>query len=213
MDAASVFSDIYARDAWSGGSGPGSTPAFCGPLVDWLVAYCNAQNVGSIVDLGCGDCQWMPQVVGKIKSRYLGVDCVLDVVRANKMRFLTDMDFMWGHFDADPAFIPRADLYWMKDVLQHWPDDEIVSFLDRFFAAKPGARLLVCNCADQKASPRILDLRWRFHPLSGTMEPLSRYSPERLFAWNGKHVYRLRCAGHQRAGSFLPDRTSDTPSI
>jgi hypothetical protein len=200
MDAASVFTDIYARDAWTGGSGPGSDPKFCEPLVDWLSQYIHRERVDWIVDLGCGDCQWMPEVVMRTLTRYIGIDCVLDVIHANKQRGHVALEFRWDQFATDPAAIPDADLYWCKDVLQHWTDAEIVSFLDRFFAAKPGARLLVCNCAGQTQSPRTLDQRWHFAPLSGTMEPLSRYSPERLFSWNGKHVYRVFCAGHQRSG-------------
>lgn len=212
MDAPSVFSNIYATDAWGSGSGPGSTPKFCRPLVDWLSRWIVRNRIDSIVDLGCGDCQWMPEVAMTTLSEYTGVDVVLDVIHANKSRHGAWAHFLWDDFRTDPAGLPEGDLYWAKDVLQHWPDDEIVSWLDRFFAAKPDATLLVCNCSHQATTPRVLDSRWHFAPLSGSLPPLCDYSPQMLFQWSTKTVHRLFPAGHHRSGSALRAPTSDAPA-
>jgi hypothetical protein len=91
--------------------------------------------------------------------------------------------------------------------LQHWPDEVVVDWLDRFFAVHPLARLLVCNCSNQTATPRRLDRRWHFAPLSGSLPPLRDYAPEVLFQWSGKAVYRL----HARSPSLRPE-ISDGPA-
>lgn len=195
MDATRVFSEIYRTDAWNGGSGPGSTPEFCRPLVEWLAAYVDQNGVRSVVDFGCGDFQWMPEVLDRTGVSYVGLDVVPGLIASHRSRFTR---WRFGVLDAstaDAETIPHADLYWAKDVLQHWPDDVIVAFLDRFFAARPRARLVVCNCTGQRPGPRVLDSRWHFAPLDGERHPLAAYRPEHAFAFAGKRVYRL----HQRS--------------
>lgn len=195
MDAARVFSEIYAADAWSGGSGPGSTPDFCRPLVEWLVAFVDSTGIESVVDFGCGDFQWMPEVLVRTGVRYLGLDVVPSLVESHRARFRRWPFQVADASTLDPRELPDADLYWAKDVLQHWPDDAIVAFLDRFFAARPAARLVVCNCRGQRPGPRRLDRRWHFAPLDADREPLAAWSPRELFAWGGKAVHLL----HQRS--------------
>jgi hypothetical protein len=206
MDAQAVFSGFYARDAWNGGSGPGSAREFCEPLVSFLRGLVIDEGIGSICDIGCGDLQWMPDVAGIPGMEYTGIDVVPAVIAANRERF------RWGRFiradlTRDLDWYPRADLYWMKDVLQHWPDEIVVDWLDRFFAVHPLARLLVCNCSHQTTTPRALDRKWHFAPLSGSLPPLRDYAPEVLFEWSGKTVYRL----HARSPSLRPEM-SDVPA-
>lgn len=190
-----MFSEIYASDAWGGGSGPGSTPEFCRPLVEWLVDYVNQNGVRSAVDFGCGDFQWMPAVLDRTGIDYLGLDVVPSLIESHRARHPRWSFEVLDASTLDPRELPDADLYWAKDVLQHWPDEAIVRFLDRFFAARPAARLVVCNCMGQRPGPRQLDRRWHFAPLDGDREPLAAYRPAPLFAWGGKAVHLL----HQRS--------------
>lgn len=190
-----TFEEIYAKDAWAGGSGPGSDAGFCRPLVSFLAPYLRDHRVRSLVDLGCGDMRWMPHLVAAAGlERYVGLEVVPALVARHRIAFDPAV-FTFHELDvsaADPAWLPEGDCYWAKDVLQHWPDDAIVRFLDSFFAARPGARLLVANCSHQRQGPRRLDDRHRFAPLHGDHDPLRRFSPETLFDWGGKIVYRLR---------------------
>lgn len=200
MDATSLFSGIYSEDRWNGGSGPGSTPAFCQPVAEFLAAYIRDNRIRSLVDLGCGDFQWMPTVLAETGVTYCGLDVVPAVIARHRAAW-PGRRFDVVDVSAAPAGeIPAADLYWSKDVLQHWPSQVVADFLDRFFAAKPEAHLLVCNCAGQPAGGRVLDDRWHFAPLDATQSPLADFGPELVFAWGGKHVYRL----HQRSASALP---------
>lgn len=206
MNASQLFSTIYREDRWNGGSGPGSDVAFCRPLAAWLAAYVNENGIGSVVDFGCGDFRWMPEVLDRTGVAYVGLDVVEGLVERHSQ---AHPRWSFATLDVSTAAaedIPRADLYWAKDALQHWPSDTITAFLDRFFAARPDARLVVCNCSDQGRDERTLDARWHFAPLSGTRPPLAAFSPELLFAWGGKHVYRLH---HRSAMIDLP--TSDRP--
>jgi len=191
MDSPRVFGAIYAGDRWTGGSGPGSRPDFCRPLVRWLARYIRDNRIRSIVDLGCGDFQWMPQVIAATGARYCGLDVYAPLVTRHRAAWPSHSFEVFDVSREDPAALPAADLYWAKDVLQHWPDGTIERFLDRFFGARPTARLVVCNCSGQAAAIRVLDDRWHFAPLDGARPPLLAFGPERLFRWGGKDVHRL----------------------
>jgi hypothetical protein len=206
MDAASVFSRIYQEDRWSGGSGPGSRPDFCRPVAAFLEGFIRERRIRSLVDIGCGDLQWMPEVVRRTGVTYTGLDVVPALIERHRAAWPAHR---FELLDATAGFAgwPEADLYWAKDVLQHWPDETIEAFLDGFFAARPGARLLVANCTGQGPGDRRLDDQWHFAPLDGDRRPLAQFSPRLVFAWVGKHVYAL----HQRSRSARP-RTSDVPS-
>lgn len=190
MDAPELFERIYQADAWNGGSGPGSRPAFCRPLARWLRGYLAAERIGSLVDLGCGDLQWMPEALAGTGVAYTGVDVVESLLEVHRRRLPAWTFVRLDVAAADPADLPEADLYFAKDVLQHWPSRSISTWLGRFFRARPAARLVVVNCSGQ-AGPRRLDSRYHFAPLSPTRSPLAAHRPDVLFEWRGKAVVRL----------------------
>lgn len=192
-DMEEAFSEIYAHDAWGGGSGPGSRPEACAPLVQFLQSYFAAHQVRSMVDLGCGDVQWVSALVrprnrGSAGVAYTGVDCVKALepkLRAKGLAF--------HHADvahADPATLPQGDVYLMKDVLQHWPSAKVEAWLRRFFRARPTAHLLVANCCDQRHDDRELPIGG-FVPLGAKCMPLALFAPQELFAWSTKALVRL----------------------
>lgn len=200
MDAPAVFAEIYKHDRWTGGSGPGSTAAFCRPLAQWLRGYLVQHQICSLVDLGCGDLQWMPAALAGLKVDYVGLDVVPQLLDAHRQRLPADR-FTFQVLDvatAPAGDIPAGELYWAKDVLQHWPSADVAAFLDRFFAARPNAHLVVVNCDGQTADDRPLDARWHFAPLAGDRPPLVAYHPAPLFRWQGKTVHRLH---HRSLGS------------
>src|SRR5437016_14293712 len=91
--AANPFSNIYASDAWTMGSGPGSLRAVNRPFIDFLTNFIHNNNVRSIVDFGCGDWQYMKSVDLSSVS-YLGLDVVDDVlVKSRKQYSRTNVAF------------------------------------------------------------------------------------------------------------------------
>lgn len=192
MDPA-IFETIYREDRWNGGSGPGSDLGFCRPLIAWLRSYIRERRIRSLVDLGCGDLQWMPDALAGLDVRYTGLDAVRHLIQAHRQRFSGWTFATVDVATCDPAALPLADLYWAKDVLQHWPDAAIVTFLDALFAARPRAHVVVANCSGQ-SGPRRLDPHWHFAPLSPHLDPLARFHPEPLMEWGGKTVVRLHAA-------------------
>lgn len=128
-DAASVFSTIYARTVWGGGSGAGSnierTAAYAG-LVQHLIA---TRAVRSIVDLGCGDWRFS-RYLDLTGVRYLGVDVVPSVIEANNAQFATD-DIRFELADVASFELTGFDLVLCKDVLQHLSNTNVLKVRGR----------------------------------------------------------------------------------
>lgn len=190
-DMEKVYSDIYARDRWGGGSGPGSAPLYCAPLADFLSEWLNLEGARSLCDLGCGDLQWMPSVVERTGVRYVGVDCVPDLIERHTRERAGDERYEFRYADVSQmTSYPDADVYFIKDVLQHWPTATVADWLQRFFAACPDARLLVVNCTGQPAHRSLQN--GGFSPLDGDKPPFADYEGKPLFAWATKRMYELR---------------------
>lgn len=189
-----IFTDIYEQNKWRGGSGPGSTPEFCRPLLKYMREYVTRYDIKSLCDLGCGDLQWIPELVRKHDIQYTGIDCVEHLISHHKKTY-TDSQFKFlckDISDMTSVEIPVADVYLFKDVLQHWPSDTIVTTLRHFFAAKPTAHVIAVNCNYQTSDMRRLDDEYTFAPLHGRYYPLRLFQPTELFQWNEKTLYRLR---------------------
>jgi hypothetical protein len=126
-DITDVFSQIYRDDIWvahesqGGQSGIGSTPEATRDLIAQLSAL--LENVGcrQLVDVGCGDFDWMKNLDGDFD--YLGIDVVPWLVEANndkyasaKRRFIC--------VDATREPIGPGDVALCREILFH------LSFLD-----------------------------------------------------------------------------------
>lgn len=128
VEAREAFSRIYTTNEWDGGSGQGSRPHATEAYRAVLDEAIGAADVGSVVDVGCGDWEFS-QLVDWSKISYLGLDVVPEVVAANRARFGGNRTrFEVQDVANDPA--PPADLLVCKDVLQHWPNDAIHRFVE-----------------------------------------------------------------------------------
>jgi len=194
----STFTQIYATDAWGKGSGAGSVPVHCLKWIEFMRKFIRAENVHSVVDLGCGDWQFSPYIYHDLNVEYVGYDVVKPVIEANKERWGPQgYDFRHLEFSTHVPEIHDAELYVIKDVLQHWSSARITAFLTEVLQSKTRLRyFLVCNCAEPEDWPEddIGDGGWR--PLFASRPPLSLFTPEVLFHFpslpNKKEVCLLR---------------------
>jgi hypothetical protein len=121
-DITDTFSQIYANDVWVGdalqdsASGAGSTKVATRELVVRLSAFLRDAGCRQLVDIGCGDFNWMRNVEGDFD--YLGIDIVPQLIDAhnasyanNKRRFLC--------MDATQSAIPSGDVALCREVLFH----------------------------------------------------------------------------------------------
>ena len=122
-DAASVFTRIYDRGVWGGGSGAGSniehTVLYAG-LVQYLLA---SKAVRSVVDLGCGDWRFS-RYIDFHGVDYLGVDIVPSVVTSNNAHYGAP-GIRFELADVASFALPECDLVLCKDVFQHLDNSSV----------------------------------------------------------------------------------------
>lgn len=104
-----IFADIYRTNSWNGVesmSGPGSGPTATLRIARAIVALVDQLGIRSVLDVGCGDGYWMPDLPG-----YVGIDVVpqaLDLARARHPDRV---------YRTEP--LGTFDLVFTRDVMQH----------------------------------------------------------------------------------------------
>jgi len=171
-----IFAEIYAADTWNGGSGTGSGEAASKPYREVLQQILSTGRVRSVVDIGCGDWQ-VGRLIDWASIDYTGMDVVPDVIAANEARF----NHRWMLADARNAELPDADLYILKDVLQHWTNAEIAAFMAKMRAG--GREMLITNTVTQLGAHALnadLPSAGDFRPLDIRLDPFSVKAHELL---------------------------------
>lgn len=191
-DAKRVFTQLHRDGAWGSGCGPGATLEYCAPLVEFLTQHFQQTAAKTLCDLGCGDCQWQPALIEKTGLAYIGIDCIDALIGQNAQRLGDKFRFVAADFAAATALhtLPAADVYLLKDVLQHWTSDDVHQFLFDLRAIAPAAEILVINCVHQDSDKRDIQLG-QFAPLHKTHYPLNQFVIDELFTFHSKTVYRI----------------------
>ncbi len=113
-----AFTHIYKENVWQDPetvSGGGSTLAFTEKVRNQLPEIMKELGVGSFLDAGCGDWNWMSKIdFGEITV--LACDIVPELIQANRQKHL-DVFFYTADFTVDP--LPHVDLILCRAVLFH----------------------------------------------------------------------------------------------
>jgi hypothetical protein len=123
-----IFDKIYREQAWNihsdeSVSGEGSTLTQTRTIAAALPDILRQLDIRSILDIPCGDFNWMRTVdLGAI--RYIGADIVEDLVRRNGQRFASDLR-TFLHLDLLCDDLPAADLVFCRDCLVHLSFEDI----------------------------------------------------------------------------------------
>jgi SAM-dependent methyltransferase len=179
-----IFEAVYQHDGWHGGSGEGSFSENTGEYRQFLQAFMAEHQVRSVLDLGCGDWQFS-RMIDWSGIDYTGVDCVRPLVERNARQYGGEgVRFMHGSIATVAEQHKTADLVLVKDVLQHWSSDEVLTFLPRLLRHQ---RVLFTNCHAEENTDtqtggfRPLNLQVRpFHLPTRTV---LRYFTKRVELW------------------------------
>jgi hypothetical protein len=128
-DMTSIFSQIYANKVWVAQdnvwvaqdnqeslSGAGSTEMATGELIIRLSAFLKTVGCRQLVDIGCGDFNWMRHVEGDFD--YLGIDVVPQLIDANSSAYANDRR-RFICMDATRSVICPGDVAVCREVLFH----------------------------------------------------------------------------------------------
>jgi len=147
-----AFARIYEANEWGDGSGPGSRRASTKPYRQVLERILFNRRIRRVVDLGCGDWRFS-RLVNWSGIEYLGIDVVPQVIKSDLAQYSShNVHFRCADFRSRP--LPDAELYILKDVLQHWPTGQILSFLKRM----AGKQMLITNTVWHGALPVNTDI-------------------------------------------------------
>ena len=121
-----VFTNIYTTNLWGSTetvSGTGSELANMVNIIEELPLLCAAYKINKVVDIGCGDFNWMQKVVSNFEY-YLGIDVVTDIIKQNKVFASNRIKFRCGDFEKMRLQAYEFDAVILNDVLVHF------SFID-----------------------------------------------------------------------------------
>lgn len=137
------WSLLYGRGGYDGvGSGPGSLLKNNHSLIDWLTKFIKTNNISTVLDLGCGDMQWMPEVVNNTLVNYTGVDCVSNLILDHKNKF-QKLKFLCEDIISFDIKEEKYDLIFSKDVLQHFNFDRVKLFIDKIILSSNKHSIIV----------------------------------------------------------------------
>lgn len=170
-----VFDRIYRKNLWNGvdsRSGPGSGTAATRRIVPELLALIDEFDVRSVLDVGCGDGFWMPDLPG-----YVGCDRSAVAIRLAR-RNHRDRTYVVG------LPMQRFDLVICRDALQHLPLEDGVNLIGAIRANGPRLLLASTYLPGWNVDVALGD----FYSPDLTAEPFHLPEPDRLI-FDGYHYH------------------------
>lgn len=162
-NSSGVFTDIYDMNMWhedESASGEGSTMEATKTVRKVLPQIIEQYQIQSMLDTPCGDYNWM-KTIDK-KCQYIGGDIVKEIIENNQKRYGSDT-VSFQHLDMTKDDLPKVDMIFCKDCLQHLSHEHVAAALNNF--KRSGSKYLLVS-----SFPRT----WRNHDIyDGDYRPLN----------------------------------------
>jgi hypothetical protein len=174
IDTAAVFTRIYQGNLWGGResvSGPGSDLVQTEQIRLALPGFLARRGVGRMLDIPCGDFNWM-QHVDLDGVAYIGADVVSELVERNRRFEAPGRSF--AHLDLTKDPLPAVDLVFCRDCLVHLSFADIQAALENV-AASDASYLLTTTFLDHEENRDISTGDWR--PLNLCKPPFNLPAP------------------------------------
>ena len=120
-DAKTIFTNIYNSNKWNNNesvSGVGSTIENTTKIVAELNKVLVQLNIQSLLDIPCGDFNWMKNVSFD-KINYTGADIVEELIDSNKKKHLNS-NVNFKVLNLVENTLPQSDLILVRDCLVHF---------------------------------------------------------------------------------------------
>jgi len=171
----SVFTETYSRNRWNGRqsrSGTGSDLNETSVLIDRLPEVLNSLEVQSMLDIPCGDFNWMQHV--KMESiNYLGADIVEELIAKNSKQY-TNATRRFQVLDLTKDKLPKVDLIFCRDCLVHLWYSLIEKAINNVIESK-SKYVIFTTFTSVSQNKNILTGSWR--PLNLSIAPFSFPDP------------------------------------
>lgn len=177
-----VFTEIYKTNHWNSTetfSGPGSEVESNKLLIKDLEELINNFGITSILDLACGDFNWMKEV-NLTEIKYIGVDIVDDIIQKNNSQF-SNSNRKFIVMDIINDKIPQSNLVIVRDCLVHLSNHDINKAIKNIKLS--GSKyLLTTTFINEKKNFDLATGNWR--PLNLQLEPFNFQNPIYLIKEN-----------------------------
>jgi SAM-dependent methyltransferase len=123
-DLKKIFTEIYESNSWTSSesrSGLGSELLSTETIRKELPEVFKKFNIKSVLDIPCGDFNWMNNVDLK-EVHYIGADIVENMIEDNKNNF---KDYEFKVLDITEDDLPEVDLIFARDILGHFDYENI----------------------------------------------------------------------------------------
>ena len=134
-----AFRDLYLDGGWSGTdgetvSGTGSTLEYTQSVRHLLPVVFDTYGITSVVDAPCGDFNWFKEIPLPDVD-YVGVDIVPEMIASNSDRYSSERrSFLCADATCDP--LPKADLFFCRDLLLHIPWDDCTKVMHNAMSSR-----------------------------------------------------------------------------
>ncbi len=171
-----IFSEIYETGFWQysetdSRSGPGSSMESTRILRKELKRFIVQNNIQSIVDVGCGDFNWMHTLI-EHAFRYDGFDLVPQLIEKNEATY-GSASCRFHVLDEDTTF-PKGDVVIVRDVLVHLNYEAIRTLLRRVLLSEPS--FLALTHFPTIKNENVITGHWR--PLNWCIAPFHFPQPD-----------------------------------
>lgn len=159
MNLVETFTDIYEKNLWGSQesiSGSGSELKSTKLLIQELPLLFNKFDIKSILDIPCGDFNWMKSV-DLSSTSYIGADIVNPLIEQNRIKY-PNIDFRVLDLTKDD--LPKVDLVFVRDCLGHLSNENVLKAIDNI--KKSGSKyLLATSFTKWNFNPDIQDGGWK----------------------------------------------------
>jgi hypothetical protein len=159
QDLIQRFNDIYEKNLWESQesiSGCGSELSNTKKLRDELPFVFAKYNIKSMLDIPCGDFNWMKEV-DLSNIDYIGADIVRTIIDINRSKY---PKFKFEAMDVTTHRLPKVDLVFVRDCLGHLSDQNVLKAIENIKAS--GSKyLLTTSFTKWHYNSNIEDGGWR----------------------------------------------------
>lgn len=121
----SIFKEIYDKNVWGSSesvSGSGSSIKETRVIADILPDLFKEFEITSILDIPCGDFNWM-KTVDLANIKYIGCDILEEIISLNKKYEKENVSFKC--LDITKDVLPSSDLILVRDCFVHFSYNDI----------------------------------------------------------------------------------------
>lgn len=180
--APEIFAGIFKENIWKNEesvSGLGSSLEQTGEIIKLLPGVLTKYNIKSILDIPCGDFNWMRQI-NLDGIFYTGADIVKELIDTNNQKYAAD-NRRFLHLNLIEDEFEEHDLVFCRDCLVHLSFEDIFSSLKNIKNSS-SKYFITTTFTEQKENKNIHTGGWR--PLNFQKAPFN--FPEPLYLLNEK---------------------------